>query len=828
MTILKKLLVVLVLFLSSNLYAGTSIGWNHKFRKDVTGNNKSITGISSMTASRIEAAIVYLSSAIHADQAFFNVMYVSSESYIIVYSTNIYADEIHAYLNPYIVVYSSFDMQGVNRLLNSPDLYDVGVATSAESVARLLGDSLLGASTGYHCAWLSLLDDATNYQQAWLTLLDGTTKQFQIDLANEVSRAILREDDIALSTGTNLGRIVSLEISSGAARNEMIASTSALVDVDVLLSGSTEYLDTNKLDKSSATVTYLIKQGDTMSGTLTVSSITSPSGTDSLRLKTTTYAEGNFYIYGKLIVPAYVNFDTTYHSTSLGLLAGVSNTGNNNNFFGKWAGFSNTTGHENNFFGNSSGQANTTGHSNNFFGTQSGAVNTTGAYNNFFGRNVGVKNTGGIENCFFGDVTGNNNTVGSWNTFLGNAAGLSNVHGSSNVVIGGRAAWGYDASVPYTSYGANTVIGFDAGYKLASGSSNTFIGYGAGYNVNFGSGNIIIGYNKLSFSPTFNNCLNIGDVIVSTMSIGDITFGKTGSTTTFLGPIKASTGAFSGNLCVGTPYQTTKIRLCVKSDLDPVGILLENIHNTGAYIDLKATGTGGRLWEIGSTADASAAGGGKLTFYDGTSYVHRMSITSGGNVGIGLGTNNANELIEVGGDGRAFFGDGGGASRKGVLIDGVNNEGFDYGRIVAYDYTGADQPLPLILQNPIGGVSGHVGIGTTVAGSTLTVQGNVWIHNNCSALSFTDRTPYPKDKDTAWKSVLSVTKKADKDEVDHLKLDPYILVISTKTYKQWNDVSKSTDTVTEVEYGRNLSATVSSLIEVIKDLKERIEELEGK
>jgi hypothetical protein len=69
--------------------------------------------------------------------------------------------------------------------------------------------------------------------------------------------------------------------------------------------------------------------------------------------------------------------------------------------------------------------------------------------------------------------------------------------------------------------------------------------------------------------------------------------------------------------------------------------------------------------------------------------------------------------LEVAGDGRAFFGDGGGSSRTGLLIDG--NEGGLYARLEAYNYgtgTGVD-----LVVNTVGG--GNVGIGTTNPGYPL-------------------------------------------------------------------------------------------------------------
>lgn len=81
-----------------------------------------------------------------------------------------------------------------------------------------------------------------------------------------------------------------------------------------------------------------------------------------------------------------------------------------------------------------------------------------------------------------------------------------------------------------------------------------------------------------------------------------------------------------------------------------------------------------------------------------------------------------------------------------------------------------------------------------------------YVDLDCSALTFTDRTPYPKDLEQAYDSVLSMGIKTDKNELDHSKLNEFV---------------KSKD-----GEGRNLSATVSAQNAVIKDLIKRIEALE--
>ena len=121
--------------------------------------------------------------------------------------------------------------------------------------------------------------------------------------------------------------------------------------------------------------------------------------------------------------------------------------------------------------------------------------------------------------------------------------------------------------------------------------------------------------------------------------------------------------------------------------------------------------------------------------------------------------------------------------------------------------------------------NGNVGIGTGSADSELHVVGGIcidsgvcggspgfgdlWAEDNVSALSFTDRTPYPKNLKTAYAAVLSMeaVNSEEKDEqLNHEKLHPFVK--SKSGY-------------------RNLSATVSAQNVVIKDLINKIKELEA-
>jgi hypothetical protein len=115
-------------------------------------------------------------------------------------------------------------------------------------------------------------------------------------------------------------------------------------------------------------------------------------------------------------------------------------------------------------------------------------------------------------------------------------------------------------------------------------------------------------------------------------------------------------------------------------------------------------------------------------------------------------------------------------------------------------------------------------------------SGNFWISNNCSALSFTDRTKYPASTADAYRALLSMEGK--NGEVDHSKLDPFVkgapeTIYPKKTKIETDEGGKEKvvmedDTSKEptVVETRDLGATISCLVEVVKDLLKRVEALE--
>jgi hypothetical protein len=144
-------------------------------------------------------------------------------------------------------------------------------------------------------------------------------------------------------------------------------------------------------------------------------------------------------------------------------------------------------------------------------------------------------------------------------------------------------------------------------------------------------------------------------------------------------------------------------------------------------------------------------------------------------------------------------------------------------------------------------INGNIEIGThpfaiTGEGGSdrLTIQENtgaVWIDGNCSAASFTDRTPYPETLQLAYDVINSHQKlpeneyKADDQskQLDHSNLHEYVSVTTPADLWTENDnlpegVSVG-DIKKEEEKSRNMSGVISCLVEVIRDLSAKNEEL---
>ena len=116
-------------------------------------------------------------------------------------------------------------------------------------------------------------------------------------------------------------------------------------------------------------------------------------------------------------------------------------------------------------------------------------------------------------------------------------------------------------------------------------------------------------------------------------------------------------------------------------------------------------------------------------------------------------------------------------------------------------------------------------------------SGAVWIDGSCSAASFIDRTPYPETLQLAYDVINSHQKlpeneyKADDQskQLDHTKLHEYVSVTTPADLWTENDNLPEGvlvgDIKKEEEKNRNMSGVISCLVEVIRDLSAKNEEL---
>lgn len=117
--------------------------------------------------------------------------------------------------------------------------------------------------------------------------------------------------------------------------------------------------------------------------------------------------------------------------------------------------------------------------------------------------------------------------------------------------------------------------------------------------------------------------------------------------------------------------------------------------------------------------------------------------------------------------------------------------------------------------------------GVHVGGASDVADNNLYIDGDCSALTFTDRTPMPKDKDEAWAAIKSVKRQAAKaglNVADHAALHPFLR--SEWEIGDEKDEGGKIIVPAHTEVGRNISATLSALVEAVKDLGERVAALE--
>jgi len=302
-----------------------------------------------------------------------------------------------------------------------------------------------------------------------------------------------------------------------------------------------------------------------------------------------------------------------------------------------------------------------------------------------------------------GDAMANSlETLG--NTAIGYGALSYNSTGSTNTAIGVLANVSPGDLNNATAIGANAIV--SQSNSLVLGSSGVRVGIGtsqpdAKLHVN---GDALIGGLTIGRGPgVFPNAL-------SNTVIGNLAFGSnsSGSSNTALGQeaLGSSTEA-SSNTGIGWAA------LAGNTEGEGNTAVGANVMWGGDYGDYNTAIGYGSYMESSTVDNSTAIGANAHADQDDC-------VILGNNADVGIKTSRPYEDLEVAGDGRAFFGDGGGENRKGLLIDGI--QGDNAARIEAYNY-GTSTGMNLVLNTT--STSGFVGIRRTDPSVSLDVSGSI-------------------------------------------------------------------------------------------------------
>ena len=387
------------------------------------------------------------------------------------------------------------------------------------------------------------------------------------------------------------------------------------------------------------------------------------------------------------------------YNTAIGNSVLISNTtGNLNTGVGQSSLQNNTTGILNTAVGNASLYYNTTGNSNTAIGSNTLQDNTTGSNNTAIGNNSLLKNINGTLNVSIGINSLYNNTAGSYNVAIGGAALQLNTGSGNNTAIGYSALYstttatyniaiGSLAGSSITTGSNNTIIGNYVGTTtlannviLADGGGNlrfqydgtdTYLGQSGRVLIKNGS-SLEVGYSAVQglykldvkgtgrFSGNFTvfsstTGATTGDFLVDTSAkyvyVGRLS-GVGGDNTIF--QVRDRTGTaratIPGGGSIDTVFSTNSSNFIITNYS---GSSLMTIANSGAAtFSSSVTATGGinagdskfynsvQLTDsLGGTSQAFLWTDAANTLKIGTGTVSganvKMTITSGGNVGIG-------------------------------------------------------------------------------------------------------------------------------------------------------------------------------------------------
>jgi hypothetical protein len=258
------------------------------------------------------------------------------------------------------------------------------------------------------------------------------------------------------------------------------------------------------------------------------------------------------------------------------------------------------TGADNIALGNTSLQGNTTGERNTSIGSGALYTNTTGTDNIALGYQSLFLNTTGSSNIAMGVNTLGDNTTGINNIGIGISALDRNTTADGNIAIG------YGALNLNTTGAYNTTVGYIAGSAITTGSYNTIVGRYVGTTTM--SSNIVLadGQGNIRFRYDGTNTFLSGSVAIGSTTSPSYTLDVSG------------TGKFGGT--------STYNGFLISSHSNNVGAAITNkgLANATLYAD-----------------SASTVLNAETNLYLRTGNTDRLTITSGGNVGIGTSSPNA-------------------------------------------------------------------------------------------------------------------------------------------------------------------------------------------
>ena len=297
----------------------------------------------------------------------------------------------------------------------------------------------------------------------------------------------------------------------------------------------------NRTDSDSR---YVNVDGDTMTGTLTLSGAVAVTG----------------------------DYSSTTSGTSnlrLGVNAGnsIASGGNYNVCIGDEAGTALTTGDENTAVGFEALATEDAHGENTAVGYRALKALDAGAngYNVAVGARCGIVMTTGTKNTGVGSYSLNTLSTGSNNTAVGQGALNADTKGNKSVAIGVDSLTNQNFTSSTDSH--NTAVGNEAGNDVTTGRFNNIFGSQAADTLTTGSSNVAMGYEALTADTQGSNSVAVGDQALASQNFTSATdsnntavgalAGKgctTGEKNTFIGALAGGDSTQTGDSNVAVGY----------------------------------------------------------------------------------------------------------------------------------------------------------------------------------------------------------------------------------------------------------------------------------